>query len=368
MTTPFAMTNTARTQIAAKSARVFLDLTHLGRHVTGIERISIEQFEKVEFAGAQVTPIRSTGTLSLIFNQQIRLPLLALLHPSAKFVFPGFPPSPLFVFAKDRVHWYIHDLFLITRRIDLGLRAKLYMAAPFAFAVKRLTHFQVNSQKTAAELAPFVTKHAEIRLYRPSVANVFGLSADGRAGRPAQPRPLKIATLGTVEPRKNYAASLPILDALAKAGHPAHLHIIGREGWGEAKDALKGHPNVTIHGYLPAERVKALLEDADLYLCTSHDEGLGLPLLEAQYAGLSVIAPGKAVFREVLGTSAIFIDPSAPQDAAAKITAHLANPDWRACSTAAALANIARWNNLAAGDATQACQMFTRPAMSHTAV
>ena len=26
--------------------RVFIDLTHLGRHVTGIERVSIEQFEK----------------------------------------------------------------------------------------------------------------------------------------------------------------------------------------------------------------------------------------------------------------------------------------------------------------------------------
>ena len=361
MTASAAIMPSASSRTASKPARVYLDLTHLGRHVTGIERISIEQFEKVEFQDADVIPVRSNGTLSLIFNQQIRLPLLALLNPNAQFVFPGFPPSPLFVFAKNRVHWYIHDLFLITRRADLGLRAKLYMAAPFAFAVKRLAKFQVNSRKTAAELAPFVAKDSQIALYRPAVRNVFNLETAGRAARAPSPRPLKIATLGTVEPRKNYAAALPILDALAKRGLTAELHIIGREGWGEAKEALKSHPNVIIHGYLETARVKALLEDADLYLCTSHDEGLGLPLLEAQYAGLPVVAPDKAVFREVLDTSAIFIDPANPTDAATKIAATLAAPGWRATTATAALANITRWNSLAASDANQARQMFTAP-------
>ncbi|MEQ1694565.1 MAG: glycosyltransferase [Hyphomicrobiaceae bacterium] len=355
--------------LSPRPARVFIDLTHLGRHVTGIERVSIEQFEKVEFKDAQVTHVRSKGTLSLIVMQQIWLPLLALFHPHALFVFPGFPPSPLFTLARRRVIWYVHDLFLITRRADLGLRAKLYMAAPFAFAVKRLLNFQVNSQKTARELAPFAPADAIISLYRPSVRNVFSLDAFGRASRPHHPKPLKIATLGTVEPRKNYAAALPILDALTASGYPgAELHIIGREGWGEAKDALKNHPQVTIHGYLPAERVKALLEDADLYLCTSHDEGLGLPLLEAQYAGLAVIAPSKEVFREVLGESATYIDPAKPTDAAAQIVRSMTAPNWRESATAAALANVVRWNGLAAADSAQAKFMFTKSALPHLTV
>ncbi len=361
------MNETLTAAPATSPLRVFIDLTHLGRHVTGIERISIEQFEKVDFENADVTAVRSNGTLSLIFKQQVWLPLLALLHPGAMFVFPGFPPSPLFVLAPRRVIWYVHDLFLLTRRADLGARAKLYMATPFAFAVKRLLNFQVNSQKTADELAPFAPVGAKINLYRPSVRNVFALDAVGRPERPAHPKPLKIATLGTVEPRKNYAAALPILDALTAQGFPdAQLHIIGREGWGDAKDALNTHPQVTIHGYLPVDRVKALLEGADLYLCTSHDEGLGLPLLEAQYAGLSVIAPDKTVFREVLGDSATFIDAANPLAAATKIAQLMAVPDWRARSTAAALANVARWNGLASSDAANARQMFARSALSHS--
>ena len=55
--------------------------------------------------------------------------------------------------------------------------------------------------------------------------------------------------------------------------------------------------------------MKRVLEAADVYLCTSHDEGLGLPLLEAQFAGLPIVAPDKPVFREVLAGSGTFIDP-----------------------------------------------------------
>jgi glycosyltransferase involved in cell wall biosynthesis len=367
------MTDTARpylrsardaVAVTQSKARVFIDLTHLGRHVTGIERVSIEQFEAVDFMDAEVTRVRSWGVVSMVLCQQIWLPLLALFHPRATFVFPGFPPSPLFaLFWRDRVVMYVHDLFLITRRADLGTKAKVYMAFPFAIAVERLRRFQVNSQKTRDELAPFVAPDAAITLYRPSVRNVFDLDASARQLRPSSPVPLKIATLGTVEPRKNYGAMLPLIDALAAlTKRPVELHIIGREGWGEAKEALGKHPAVTIHGYLSAARVKGVLEACDLYLCTSHDEGLGLPLLEAQYAGLAVIAPDKPVFREVLGDTATFIDPARPIAAAALIHDLISNPAWRRETTTTALANVDRWNDLAVVDAASARTMFaTRP-------
>ena len=67
----------------SRPARVFLDLTHVGRHVTGIERVAIEQFEKVAFEGAELQPVKARGIASMIFKQQIVLPLLALIHPRA---------------------------------------------------------------------------------------------------------------------------------------------------------------------------------------------------------------------------------------------------------------------------------------------
>jgi len=352
---------------AATRQQVFIDLTHLGRHVTGLERVSIEQFQNMDFADADVRYVTANGIASMIWHQQVVLPLLALLNPRATFVFPGFPPAPMFALMPSRVVMYVHDLFLLTRPADLGLKAKLYMAPSFGIAVRRLKRFLVNSEKTRAELQPFARRDAEIALYRPLVRNVFGLETTGREDRAQRPGVLKIATLGTIEPRKNYGAMLPILDALAARGQPAELHVIGREGWGAAREALAGDPRVTIHGYQPAGAVKALLEAADVYLCCSHDEGLGLPLLEAQFAGLPVAAPGSAVFREVLGQSGTFIDPADATGAATAIAALIAVPGWRGRSCAAARANAARWNDLASADAGLARHMFAQKALARRA-
>ena len=84
------------------------------------------------------------------------------------------------------------------------------------------------------------------------------------------------------------------------------------------------------------ERARELLNSADALISTSHDEGLGLPLLEAQYGGLAVIAPEKPVFREVLGSSGSFVDADDAPAAAKKIVAMTEAPDWRARAKASA--------------------------------
>jgi glycosyltransferase involved in cell wall biosynthesis len=347
--------------------KVYLDLTHLGRHVTGLERIAIDLFEKADFDGADIKPVRANSIVSMIFKQQVYLPLLAAWHRKAEFVFPGFPPSPLFVLARNRTTLYVHDLFLVTRRQDLGLKAKLYMARPFKFAVTRLKRFLVNSEKTRAELQPFIKSDASIALYRPEVRNVFDLDASGKsAGGPAQRehQPLRLVSVGTVEPRKNYRAAAVITEHLNRL-HPtgATLHIVGREGWGEDAAFLAAHPNLKIHGYLPAADVKRVISEADVYLCTSHDEGLGLPLIEAQYAGLPVVAPDQTVFREVLGSSGTFIEPSNSEAAALAILALIAEPSWRQRHSALADQNTQRWNTLASGDRSRARTMFLSKAL-----
>ncbi|MBE7220597.1 MAG: glycosyltransferase, partial [Caulobacteraceae bacterium] len=139
--------------------------------------------------------------------------------------------------------------------------------------------------------------------------------------------------------------------ALRATTHPeATLDIVGRPGWGVDEAALAARPGVTLHGYQPAETVRALIDAADALISTAHDEGLGLPLLEAQYAGLPVIAPDRPVFREVLAGSGLIVDAADPAAAAAAIGGALAGPGWRARFADAAAANLARWNATAARD------------------
>ena len=54
------------------------------------------------------------------------------------------------------------------------------MAPQFALAVRRLKYFFVNSEKTAGELRNYVRSDASIQLYRPTVANHFGLETTAR--------------------------------------------------------------------------------------------------------------------------------------------------------------------------------------------
>ena len=41
---------------------VYVDHTHLGRHVTGLERITTEQFSSHSLAPIELTPVTARGT------------------------------------------------------------------------------------------------------------------------------------------------------------------------------------------------------------------------------------------------------------------------------------------------------------------
>ncbi len=329
---------------------IYIDHTHLGRHVTGLERITQELFSKKALAPLDVVPVTSHGTAQMIATQTFGLPL-RLATSSSILLCPGFPPSPLLLPFSARVLPYIHDDFLLSRRADLNVRARLYMAAPFRLALTRYPRFLTNSSDTRRKMAAYCRSDAEITLYRPPVSNVFGVSSQQRPARDAQPSPLRLVALGTVEPRKNFVAAARIIEALRARGlADATLDIVGRKGWGDDWQKLEASPGVTLHGYQSAERVREILDAADIFICTSHDEGLGLPLLEAQYCGLPIVAPDAPVFREVLGASGIFISPSDPAAAAAQIAALTVEPDWRARHAALAAQNLQRWNMLAESD------------------
>lgn len=332
-------------------APIYIDHTHCGRHVTGLERITLELFSREALAPLDVIPVGSSGVADMIYRQCLVLPARLALDKRAILLCPGFPPSPLATLFGARVLPYIHDTFLITRRGDLNPRAKLYMAPAFRLALKRLPNFLANSQTTRDDMRRFCRADARIELYRPGVRNVFGLSAAGRAERAGAPGALRLVALGTIEPRKNLMAAAAILAALRAEGFPdATLDIVGRAGWGADAEQLALAPGVVMHGYQSVERVREIAESADMLISTSHDEGLGLPLLEAQYAGLAVIAPEKPVFREVLGSSGVFLDPADAGASARKIAALVQQPDWRAQYAALGAANIERWLGLAAGD------------------
>lgn len=329
-----------------------IDYSHVGRRETGIERVTRELFGADALASIPFSHFRAPAKRSLVVVAQlIVFPIVALFKPRDVFVFPGFPPSPLFGFASERSILYVHDLFLLRRRKDLNFAGRFYLAPLFGFALKKFRYFFVNSEKTARELRTTCRQDAQITVYRPPIRNVFDLSVGDRVQREFNPKVLRVAAIGTVEPRKNYLSAADICASLARLrGGSVEFNIIGRPGWGGDWDKLAERPCVILHGALSDEQVRHVIESVDIFISSSHDEGLGLPLLEVQYAGLPTVAPDQDVFREVLGVSGIYTDMADPEKAAAVIMKACSGNDWRYLHVKAAKANVQRWNDLAAND------------------
>jgi glycosyltransferase involved in cell wall biosynthesis len=105
-----------------------------------------------------------------------------------------------------------------------------------------------------------------------------------------------VLAVGTLEPRKNLEAVLP-LDGLV---------VAGGEGWGE-QPRLRRHV-----GYVGDEELARLYRGADVLVYPSRFEGYGIPIVEAMACGVPVVASSHPSLDEACGDAALRADPDDP--------------------------------------------------------
>ncbi len=328
-----------------------IDFSHVHRPTTGIERVSLDLFSAEALPGIETKHVRVQSTLGMVWAQWIKLPLMALFSREDRFVCPGFPASiPLVVLGGKRVIPYIHDLFLIERPQDLNATAKYYMRPSFWFAVRFCKTFFVNSSYTAQQLKKYCPKDAEIHLFRPAVADVFGIGKAAPLPKDAN-GPMRLISIGTVEPRKNLRFAAEVRKGLENIlKRPVELHLAGRAGWSDDIDWLTQQKRVLLHGYCTKDKVRELILNADVFISTSKEEGLGLPLLEVQHGGLFVAASDIPVYREVLGESGCLLPLDSAEKSAKLLAEELSRPEAAAERRQRALDNVRKWNDAAKRD------------------
>jgi glycosyltransferase involved in cell wall biosynthesis len=94
-------------------------------------------------------------------------------------------------------------------------------------------------------------------------------------------------------------------------------------------DRLGVSGRVVFAGHLPEADVAELMRAAVALCAVSTGEGFGLPLVEAMYSGLPILASDIPPFREVGGTAARFVDPASEVAIAKGLQAMLADPGAR---------------------------------------
>lgn len=83
-------------------------------------------------------------------------------------------------------------------------------------------------------------------------------------------------------------------------------------------------------GYVPAAHIRPLLGHAELFVLPSLYEGFGLPVLEAQEAGVAVACSTAGSLPEVAGEGAKFFDPYSTETIGEALICCLSDPDLRA--------------------------------------
>jgi glycosyltransferase involved in cell wall biosynthesis len=156
---------------------------------------------------------------------------------------------------------------------------------------------------TSAELARAMTAFAG---ERPNVfVNRPALDVEGIVPRPHERTgPLRIVTTGRLVWQKAYDYLLTALAQLRARGVPFRMQIIGDgelRGWlaFSIRDlGLADHVELT--GALPAEAVLERMTASDVFVLTSHTEGISNAVVEAMAAGLPIVTTDAGGMREVV--------------------------------------------------------------------
>ncbi|HOZ53384.1 MAG TPA: glycosyltransferase family 1 protein [bacterium] len=123
-----------------------------------------------------------------------------------------------------------------------------------------------------------------------------------------------ILYLGTIEPRKNISGLIEAYNQLRDEGFDVLLVLAGGWGW-RTKQIKKDWQNskyredIRFIGYIEEENKPFLYKMAKVFVYPSFYEGFGFPPLEAMYFGLPVISSNVSSLPEVLGDSALLVNP-----------------------------------------------------------
>jgi glycosyltransferase involved in cell wall biosynthesis len=219
----------------------------------------------------------------------------------------------------------VHDLFYLDGSLH-RLRSHLYLTLLANMAIRRATRIICVSAYTRDRLVQrFPTAAQRVRVVGEGVDSRFQpqskVAMAGLRERIGLCQPY-VLFVGTIEPRKNLARLIRAFEqAVKRTGAPHHLVVAGARGWkdGPVQTAYLSSPyrdRIHMVGYLSEDELPAAYAAADIFAYPSQAEGFGLPALEAMACGTAVLTSNTSAIPEVVGDSALLIDPLDESDIA----------------------------------------------------
>ncbi len=156
-----------------------------------------------------------------------------------------------------------------------------------------------------------------------------------------------LLNVGTIEPRKNL---LLLIKALPQVNATYPLVVVGKEtAYADLVkkeiEALGLHHRVLFLKNIPFNDLPAIYQMASLFIYPSHYEGFGIPVIEALYGAVPVIAATGSCLEEAGGPDSIYVSPNHSEELTQAINNVLNNEELQQTMKQKGLTYVQRFNH-----------------------
>lgn len=319
--------------------RVMVDARMLVGRFSGVARFvtrlidelsKLEDLEIVALCGCEVfTPWADRGDIEVVtssFGRRdrtavrrlwweernlrglIRRARVDLFHATWNTGVPGFCPVPAVLTIHDLIPWSDPKAHFTTVFQRWSYRRAMRRSVRRASSITTVSDYVRRQVVTALNVEPWKVA---------TVCNGVDMPSpdSARASPSSTPYALYV---GGHEPRKNVAGVLRAMQRyrerfgdgleLRLTGHPASLSADATDVYRRLRDK----PRVRFLGDIDDAELARHYSHARVLLMLSHDEGFGLPVLEAMAHGCPVVAASNASLPEVVGDAGLLVDADNP--------------------------------------------------------
>ncbi len=259
-------------------------------------------------------PLTERYLAALWQRARVPLPVETFIGGTDVFYSPDFllPPT-----RARRALVTVHDLSYVRVPECFPEPLKIYLNRAVPRALERADLILADAASTQRDLQEVYRVAPEkIRVLYSGVDSRFcGEIAEGARARVREKYGLRapyLLSLGTIQPRKNYARLIEAFSKLPVADH--QLVIVGRRGWMfeeifQTVERLKLQERVVFPQFVDDDDLPALYAMATLFVYPSLYEGFGLPGAEAMACGAPVVCSNASSLPEVAGDAALYFEP-----------------------------------------------------------